>query len=96
MIELIKRAFSKRYGFPIQMKNVWYNYGVHSKGNYPIVFDENKKYIECEIGTVVQMGETYCNKKVFYKVVKMWRTRGSDFLYPSDAINCDMVFDHVE
>ena len=96
MIKFFNKLFSsKRYGFPKHKKDVWYNYAIHSKGECPIVFDKNKQYIECEIGTIVQMGITECGKKVFYKVTEKWRTRGSDFLYPSDAINCNMIFSHV-
>ena len=96
MLNFFKKLISsKRYGFPKHKKDVWYNYGVWTKGEYPIVFDENKNYIECKIGLIVQMGVTECGKKVFYEITDTYRTRGGDFYYPSDAINCNMVFSHV-
>lgn len=99
MINFFKNLFQFKYfkkeKFPRYLKNIWYNYGVHSENQYPIVFDENKKYIDCEVGKCVQMNTTSEGKKVFYEITKMWHTRGSDFLYSSDSINCDMVFSHI-
>ena len=44
MFKLIQRL---RYKLPLRIKNVWYNRSVHiSKENYPIVFDENERYID--------------------------------------------------
>ena len=84
-----------KYNLPRHRKNVWYNYSIHADGEYPIVFDKFKNYIPCEIGLIAQMGVTKCGKKIYYKVTNMYRTRGGDWLYQSDAINCDMVFSHI-
>jgi len=94
-LDLFKKPDYKKFKFPKTKKDVWYNYGVWTKGEYPIVFDENKNYIECKIGLIVQMGITECGKKVFYKITGKYFTKGGDFYYPSDAINCDMEFSHV-
>mgnify|MGYP003671009134 FL=1 len=83
-------------GIPKYKKDVWYNQSNNmSDRKYPIIFDSNKSYIDCKIGLEVIMGVTKDNKNIYYKVVKMKKTRGSDWLYPSDAINCDLKFSRV-
>lgn len=92
-MNLIQRIL---YNVPRHIKDVWWNQSCWMKDKkYPIVFDENKRYIECEIGLEVVMGELKSGKKIYYKVVKIWRTRGSDFYYPSDAINCNLKFSRI-
>lgn len=86
-----------RAGFPKYKRNVWYNRAAHlSAEKYPEMFDENNKYIPCEIGLEVKMGETSGGKSVYYKVIDMGRSRGSDWLYDSDAINCDLKFSKIK
>ena len=40
-----------RYRLPKRIKNVWYNRSVHiAKEEFPIVWDENERYINPKIG----------------------------------------------
>lgn len=81
------------FKIPKYKKDVWWNQSVHMKSEkYPQVFDASKQYIECEIGKEVKMGETNFGYDVLYRVVKIWKERGSDWLYDSDAINCNLQF----
>jgi hypothetical protein len=83
-------------GIPKHKKDVWYNQSNNmSDRKYPIIFDKNKKYIDCKIGLEVIMDITKDGKNVYYKVTKIRKTKGSDWLYPSDAINCDLVFSKI-
>ena len=93
VVSWIKRL---RHGIPKYKKNVWYNQSNNmSERIYPIIFDDNKNYIDCEVGLEVVMGK-HGDKLIYYKVTKMRRTRGSDWLYPSDAINCDLKFNRIK
>ena len=64
------------------------------KVKYPIIYD-NGKYIECKKGVKVIMGVTKKGKNIYYEVVDLWRTSGSDWLSFSDAINCKLKFSHI-
>lgn len=78
-------------------KDVWYNAAANmSSTEYPVIFDEKQNYIDCEIGLKCVMGKTKDGRRIYYKVTKIWRSKGSDFLYPSDATHCSMKFSHVE
>jgi hypothetical protein len=88
--------FKRKY--PKYIKDVWYNASLYitDKDKYPKVFDKDNKYIGCKIGLIVKMFETEDNKSVFYKVINTRIEYGSDWLYPSDAIQCDLKFSHIE
>lgn len=93
-MNIFKRLVNK---IPLHKKDVWYNISNNiSKELYPIIFDKDKNYIDCEMGLKVVMGKTKDGKLIYYKVVKIRRTKGSDWLYPSDAINCDLKFSHIQ
>ena len=91
----LTNLFNRRQGFPKRYKNVWYNFHVYDREKYPVVFNDDGKYIECQIGQVVQMGVTEGGERVYYRVTQLWHTRGSDWLYSSDSINCDLIFSHI-
>lgn len=92
-MNLIHRLINK---IPKYKKDVWYNRSNNIEDEkYPIIFNSNNSYIDCSIGLEVVMGLTKDNKNIYYKVVKIRKTRGSDWLYPSDAINCDLKFSRV-
>lgn len=92
-MKLLKRLW---YNLPKHKKDIWYN-RAHwtSKSKYPIIFDYNSDYIDCEIGLEVVMGKTKDGLTIYYEVIKKWKTKGSDFLYNSDSINCDLKFKDV-
>ena len=93
MFKLIQRL---RYRLPKRIKNVWYNRSVHtSKEEYPIVFDENERYIDPKLGLKCKMRKLKNGKFAYYKIVKIKKSKGSDWLYSTDNIDCDMVFSHV-
>ena len=93
MFKLIQRL---RYKLPLRFKNVWYNGTIHiGKQEYPIVWDKEGKYIEPKIGLKVKMRKLKNGKFAYYKVVKIKKSKGSDWLYSTDNIDCDMVFSHV-
>lgn len=86
-----------RYGLPKQIKNVWWNQAVHmSDVKYPEVLPKGGTYIDCEIGIVIPMKELTDNKQAYYEVVKIKRKRGSDWFYPSDAYECDLIFHSIK
>jgi len=86
-----------KYKLPKYRKNVWYNSSIWmSEIKYPKVFNENKEYIDCKLGLKVLMGETKCGKNIYYEVVRLRKTPGSDWIYDSDNINCDLRFLSVE
>jgi len=85
------------YRLPNKYKNVWYNRSCYIESEYyPIIFDPDKRYIPCKKGTIVSMGKTKNGKDIYYKVTKCWSTRGGDFLFDSDSINCDLEFCYIK
>lgn len=93
----MKWIVRKINGLPKYYNDVWYNKSAYiSEEKYPVIFDENNQYIDCKIGLQVKMGETPGGRDIFYEVVKMWGTRGSDFLYSSDSTNCKLKFSHIK
>jgi hypothetical protein len=104
MFNFLTRLFKPRK-FPKYIKNVWWNGAAYIKDcKFPVIFDENEKYIHCEEGMEVAMFEndlTYRGhpvaERAMYKVTKVWRDRPwSDWLHSSDSIHCNMEFSHVE
>ena len=93
MYKLIQRLY---YKLPKHIKNIWYNRAVHcSNEKFPEVWDKEGKYINCTVGLKVKMYELKNGKFAYYKVVKTKKSKGSDWLYPSDSINCDLYFSHI-
>lgn len=94
MWKFIQRILNR---LPKYKFSVWYNHHAHDRKAYPIIFDADKKYIDCKIGVKLVMGETKDGEKIYYKVVKYWRERPwADWLYETDCINCHMKFSHIE
>jgi len=85
----LKRLLNK---VPKNINNVWYNQSIYSDEKYPLIFDNSQRYIDCEVGLTVIMGKTKNGENIYYKVTKFWKTQGSDFYFPSDAINCNLKF----
>lgn len=84
------------YKVPLYINNVWYNHSIWDKDKkYPNVFDKKGDYIQCYMGQILKMGETKCGKNIFYEVIEIWYTQGSDFYYPSDSLNCKMKFHSI-
>lgn len=80
-------------GFPKTYTNIWYNCQKYIKDEYPIIWDKKDNYISAKIGLIVIMGELENGKKVYYKIVKIWRERpNSDWACDSDSIRCDLKF----
>lgn len=94
MKRFIQRLINR---LPLYEKDIWYNISNNiSERKYPVIFDENGRYINCKIGLSVLMGRTKSGKGIYYKVVKMWRTSGGDWLYDTDAINCNLKFHKIQ
>ena len=93
MFKLFQRL---RYKLPLRIKNVWYNRSIHiSKEEYPIVWDKDGKYIDPRIGLKVKMRKLKNGKFAYYKIVKIKKSKGSDWLYSTDNIDCDLQFSHI-
>src|ERR1700679_2997914 len=81
---------------PKYINDIWYNKSAYmSEEKYPVIFDSDKNYIDCELGVKVIMGKTKDGKSIYYEVIKKWRTSGGDWLASSDAINCNLKFSHI-
>lgn len=94
---ILKWLLAKIYKVPMKYKNVWYNRSCYCEGElYPVIFDDKKNYITCQNGTLVSMGKTKAGENIYYKVTKHWATRGGDWLYDSDAINCDLELCYIK
>ena len=93
MRNFIQRILNK---LPKYKYGVWYNYHIHNRKEYPIVFDSNGEYIDCEVGVKLIMGKTKRNENIYYEVVSYKYGRQGDWLYDSDRINCKMKFSHIE
>ena len=95
---MLKRFIQRiRYRLPRTITDIWYNQSVHmSSRNYPVIYDEEGDYIDCEKGILIQMVDVGEDKVAVYEVTKTKKTSGGDWLYPSDAINCEAKFHHVE
>lgn len=92
----MKYFVRKKYNLKKYCKDVWYNRSIHMDNvKHPIVF-EGIKYIDCVKGLIVEMGKTNNGKTIYYEVVKIRHQRGGDWLYPSDAIQCDLKFAYVK
>jgi len=75
--------------FPEIKKDFWYNGAVHMSDTNYTVFDENKDYIDCEVGLTIEFNED--NQTKIFKVTKVWKERpNSDWLYSSDSIQCNL------
>ena len=93
MLKLIQRL---RYKLPKRIKNMWYNRSVHiGKEKFPEVWDKEGNYINCTVGLKVKMYELKNEKFAYYKVVKIKKSKGGDWLYSSDNIDCDITFSHI-
>ena len=75
--------------------NVWYNQAVHTNELYPHVFNDKGTYIPCKLGMVIKMFETSNNQSVYYKIIRIIKTPGGDWLYDSDNINCQLKYSHI-
>ena len=83
-------------GMPKYYKSVWWNASCHmEQSKYPNVFDKNNEYIRCKLGVEVIMGKTKAGDDILYKVIKVWHTGGSDWLYETDSYICNMEFSHI-
>jgi hypothetical protein len=92
-MKLIQRLI---YKIPKYIDDVWYNQSAYMSDRfYPIIRDSNDKYIECKLGLKVIMDKLPSGKLVYYKVIKIRNTRGSDYLCSSDSINCKLKFSHL-
>lgn len=84
MKEFLKQL--KLIFFPETIKDVWYNAPAHMSNKEYTVFDKNGNYIPCKVGLKI----LFNNGKV-YEVTSMWKDRPySDWLYPSDCIQCNL------
>ena len=93
MFKLFQRF---RYKLPLRIKNVWYNRSIYiSKEEYPIVWDKDVKYIDPKIGLKVKMRKLKNGKFAYYKIVKIKKSKGSDWLHSTDNIDCDLQFSHI-
>lgn len=82
--------FFRKNKFPKRIYDVWYNASVHCKDSeFPIVFDEEHRYIDCKIGLKVAMFRDDNGKLIYYRVTNI-RSRYGDFIFQSDGIRCDL------
>lgn len=82
-------------GVPKYKKDFWYNLSVHtgSKEQGYTVFDEQGNYISCKAGNRIEFTKDLEGYALIYEVTRFWKERPwSDWLYPSDCINCDLKF----
>jgi hypothetical protein len=94
IIDEIKRIINK---IPKYKMDVWYNASIWMKEEkYPIIFDKDKRYIDCKMGLKVIMGEDKNKNKIYYTVIKIYREKGSDYFYSSDAIYCNLKYFGVD
>jgi len=93
MIKLINRI---KYKLPKHIKDIWWNRSVHMDEKFPIVSWQEIGYLNCKKGLIIPMRQLSDGNYAYYKVIKITWTRGSDWLYPSDAINCDLKFDSIK
>lgn len=90
MFKFLKRKYPKR------ITTVWYNQSIHCEDEeFPIVFDENERYIDCKKGLKVAMFRDEKERLVWYEVTD-WTKRVADFVYPSDGIKCDLKYSHTK
>lgn len=83
------------YGIPKYYHKLWYNQAVHCRDTkYPIVFDNDKKYINCREGLECVMDETQDGRLIYYKITKTYY-RSADWLYDSDGYSCDLKFSRL-
>ena len=87
-----------KHKIPKYHRNIWWNRSCYMGDTYkyPKVFDHNNRYIDCQIGKEVKMGETTYGEDIIYRVVNVWTTPGSDWLSKTDAFSCDMKFTRIE
>lgn len=94
MFKAIQRIKNR---LPRKIVDVWYNVTAHSSTTkFPVIFDENHDYIECEIGLKVKMKELKNGDSVYYEVTRIRCSSGGDWLYPSDNTQCDLKFSHIK
>lgn len=93
MMQFIQRLKNR---LPKYKYDVWYNYHAHDRKQYPIIFDKDGKYIDCNVGIKLIMGETKTGGKIYYEIMSYKYGRRGDWLYETDRINCKMKFSHIE
>jgi hypothetical protein len=96
-MKTIKNFFLRiKYKLPKYYKDVWYNQSLHmSKIEYPVVFNENDKYIYPKKGLLVLM-EVKDGYYFYYKIINITRSKGSCWLYDTDPINCTLKFADIK
>ena len=93
----MKKLFQRlRYKLPKTLNKIWWNQTAHiEKCRFPILKWEGISYLDCEEGLIVPMQKLKNGKYAFYKIIKIYRKSGGDWLYDSDNIDCDMEFHSI-
>lgn len=91
-IKLIQR---KKYKLPKYLKDVWFALVVHNAAKFPPAFDKDGKFIHYSVGDITPMKELPNNLFAYYKITKIHRKNGGDWLYDSDRYNYDLIFENV-
>lgn len=85
------------YGIKMYEYDVWWNQSYWLDNcKYPIIYYKDKGSVDCRVGQEVKMGETELGEDILYKVIKVWRSKGSDFMFDTDALNCDLKFSKIQ
>lgn len=98
MKRLLRRLYCKIHHIPYKLDDEWYNYMAMTKygltNGLIDIFDKDNRYIDPKLHNIVNVlfrtkeGQVTCK----YKIVKTYRTVGSDWLYASDNIKVNLVF----
>jgi len=94
---IIKKILErKRYGLEKFVEDVWWNRTLHMREErFPMIKFENYGYVYCREETIVPMKDLGDNLYAYYKVIKVNRKSGGDWLYDSDRYSCDMEYAFV-
>lgn len=98
MIRLLKLLYySIRYkSILLYIKDEWYNYNIYSTDDPCLkVFDDDKKYIEAELGNIHEYMGLQDGYKVYYKITSLRYRRAGDYLHSGDGYLCDLLLHKV-
>ena len=86
----------KRHKLPKQIKDSWFAIVVHTEdAKLPPAFDKDGIFINYSKGDIVPMLELPSDLLAYYKITKIHRKSGGDWLYDTDRYNYDLVFESV-
>jgi hypothetical protein len=85
-----------KYNLPKKMKKVWWNRTLHmTEYIFPVLTWSGIRYLKCKVGLIVPMEKLKDGRYAYYRVVKISKSPGGDWLFDTDPIDCDMVFEGI-